>query len=270
MILGGNPVYTAPADIDFAKLLASVPLTVHLANDVDETSEFCTWHLPECHYLENWGDARTFDGTVSIVQPMIQPIFGGRSAVEVMALVIEDPLQKAYDIVQRTLDIKSTDWRWKKALFDGTVEKTAWQPLRMSISAGNLNGALSNLIATNSAVKLDHQHLEVVFRTDSKVFDGRFANNGWLQELPDPMTRLTWDNAALINPKTGLAMGLNRHKSQIIRLKVGGRELDIATYMMPGQPENSISIALGYGRTHSGNVGNGAGFNAGAIRTTDA
>ncbi len=270
VILGGNPVYTAPADLDFAKLLAAVPLTVHLADYVDETSDLCTWHLPESHYLENWGDARTFDMSVSIVQPLIQPIFGGRSAVEVMALVIQDPLQKAYDIVQRTLGIKSTDWRWKKALFDGYVEKTAWQPLHLNFSAGNLNGALAQLIAKNAKVKLDHQHLEVVFRTDSKVFDGRFANNGWLQELPDPMTRLTWDNAALINPKTGVAMGLNRHESQIIRLKVGGRELDIATYMMPGQPENSISIALGYGRTHSGNVGNGAGFNAGALRTTHA
>ncbi len=268
VILGGNPVYTAPADIDFAALLKEVPITVHLADYVDETSVLCTWHLPESHYLENWGDARTFDGTVSIVQPMIQPIFGGRSAVEVMAIVIEDPLSKAYDIVQRTLGIKAAEWKWKKALFDGYVEKTTWQPLHLSLSAGNLNGALAALIAKNAAVKLDQHNLEVVFRADSKVYDGRFANNGWLQELPAPMTRLTWDNAALINPKTALAMGLNRHKSQIIRLKADGRELDIATYMMPGQPEHSITIALGYGRRHSGHVGNGVGFNAGAIRTT--
>ncbi len=269
VILGGNPVYNAPVDLAFAQALDHVPTSIHLADYFDETSRLCAWHLPQCHYLENWGDVRTYNGLISIVQPMIEPIFGGRSAIEVLALLIQDPVRGGYEIVQRALGIKATEWRWKKALFDGYVEKTAWLPAHPTISAALLGQRMSDRWK-RAAAALSVHNLEVVFRRDSKIYDGRWANNGWLQELPEPMTRLTWDNAALISPKTAQALGIGPHKSHLIQVKIAERVLEIAAYIMPGQPEHSITLPLGYGRTSAGNVGNGAGFDVYTLRTSAA
>lgn len=269
LILDGNPAYDAPADLDFGALLKKVPLSVRLGNYVDETSQFCTWHLPEAHYLENWGDVRTFDGTVSLVQPMIAPIFGGKSIIEVLAIAMQDSVRSGYEIVQRTLGMKPSEWRWKKSLFDGYVEKTAWSPATPALAVGGLHGALSQLLAA-AGTPLTPENLELVYVADSKVYDGRFANNGWLQELPGPMTRLTWDNVALVNPATAAKLGISSHKAPMLKVSVGGRSLKIPAYIMPGQAENSIALALGYGRTKAGNVGDGVGFDVYKIRTAAA
>ncbi len=269
LILSGNPAYDTPVDLNFAALLKKVPLSVRLGNYVDETSQLCTWHLPEAHYLENWGDVRTFDGTVSLVQPMIAPIFGGKSIIEVLAIVMQDSIRGGYEIVQRTLGIKASEWRWKKSLFDGYVEKTAWSPAAPRLAVGELHEALSKLLA-QAGTPLSLENLELVYIPDSKVYDGRFANNGWLQELPGPMTRLTWDNVALVNPVTAEKLGIDPHKCKMLQVTAGGRTLKIPAYIMPGQAENSIAMALGYGRTKAGSVGDGVGFDVYKMRTAAA
>jgi MoCo/4Fe-4S cofactor protein with predicted Tat translocation signal len=268
VILGGNPVYDAPADLDFAGALSNVPLSIHLADNLNETSQLCTWQLPRSHYLENWGDVSSFDGTISIVQPLIEPIFGGRSEIELLALLIQDSVRDGYSIVQRAQGISAIEWKWKKALFDGFIEGTAWSTNHIRPNGAALSAVLQPALDTAAAIQLSPQALEVVFRPDNKVYDGRFANNGWLQELPDPMTRVTWDNPALVNPKTAAALGLNPFDYPIINIQLGGRSVEVAVYVLPGQPENSISLALGYGRSSAGNVGNGAGFNVYALRSS--
>ena len=275
VMLDVNPVYNAPANLDFAAALAGVAQTIQLANYIDETSRLCDWHLPQAHYLENWGDVRTFDGTISIIQPMIEPIFGGKSVIEALAMLIDAPahgghtVTSGYEIVQRTLGLKASEWRWKKSLFDGYVEKTAWSPKQPSI-ASSAPADIAQALAANKPGELGVRNLEVVYRQDTKIYDGRFANNGWLQELPDPMTRLTWDNAAIISPKLAGALGVNFHKTQMISISVGGRNLEMPAYIMPGQPEFSISLPLGYGRTDIGSVADGSGFNVYTIRTSVA
>jgi len=268
VILGGNPAYDAPADLDFAGALAGVPLSVHLSDNFNETSALSTWHLPRSHYLENWGDVRTYEGTISIVQPLIEPIFGGRSEIELLALVTQDSVSDGYSLVQRALGISAVQWKWKKALFDGFIEGTAWSLDHSQVDGTALAPALAALVSKNAAVALSTQALEIVFRPDTKVYDGRFANNGWLQELPDPMTRVTWDNPALMNPKTAAALGLNPFEDAVISIQLGSNSVEVPVYVLPGQPENSISLPLGYGRTAAGNVGNGVGFNVYQIRTT--
>ncbi len=268
LILGGNPVFTAPADLNFGAALAKVPLSIHLADYDDETSALCHWHLPESHYLENWSDARTFDGTASIVQPMIEPIFDGKSPAEVLAILADAPARSGYQIAQDALGLKATQWKWKKALFDGFIEGTAWSPAHVQVSATGLAAALASQVTKANAMHFAADDLEIVFRHDTKMYDGRWANSGWLQELPDPMTRLTWDNAAMVNPKTAAAMGISLYESQMIDIQVGGRKLSMPVYALPGQPENSISLPFGYGRTRSGVVGTGTGFNVYTLRTS--
>jgi len=268
VILGGNPVFTAPVDINFAAALTKVPTSIHLADYDDETSALCDWHLPESHYLENWGDARTYDGTISIVQPMIEPIFNGKSPAEVVAILNGEPHLTGYQIAQDALNIKSSQWKWKKALFDGYIEGTAFTPVPARVHAAGLATALAAALHAAANVKLKTGEMEVVFRHDTKMYDGRWANSGWLQELPDPMTRLTWDNAAMINPNTALAMGLSRHQPQMIEITVDGRTLKMPVYALPGQPEHSLTLPYGYGRTKSGVVGTGTGFDVYQLRPT--
>ncbi len=275
VMLDVNPVYNAPADLDFASALAGVPQSIQLANYVDETARLCTWHLPAAHYLESWGDIRTFDGTASIVQPMIEPIFGGKSVIETLAMLLAGAAGQAktetsgYEIVQQTLGLKAGQWKWKKALFDGYVENSGWSALT-PVLASRIAHVLPQVMDARPRAELSVGNLEVVFRPDNKMYDGRYANNGWLQELPDPMTRLTWDNAAVISPKLAKTLGLTFHKTELISITVGGKTLKMPAYIMPGQPEFSISLPLGYGRSEVGSVADGAGFNVYTLRTTAA
>jgi molybdopterin-containing oxidoreductase family iron-sulfur binding subunit len=262
LILGGNPVYDAPADLDFAKLLGGVPVSIHLSLYDDETSAACKWHVPRAHYLEAWGDARAWDGTISIAQPLIQPLYGGKSIIELLALVTGDALSDGEKIVRRTLGamVGDDEKRWRRALHDGVVEGTAGRAAP---------AAATNPTTATMAQAVPSGHgFEVRFLPSAGVHDGRFANNGWLQEMPDPLTKLTWDNAALIAKKDADALGVAN--GDVVKITVGGRSIEIAAYILPGQPVGVIGLPLGYGRTRSGNVGTGVGTSVYALRTTGA
>ncbi len=263
LILGGNPVFTAPADFRFGERLQKVGLRIHLSPHVDETSVACHWHIPEAHFLESWSDARAFDGTASIVQPLIAPLYGGRSAHEVLAATSTEPERSGYDVVRDTwrpfLGGADFEAAWRRALHDGVIPGTA------SVSK---NVTARAVPAPAPAAPPASGGLEVIFRPDPMIHDGRFANNGWLQELPKPLTKLTWDNAAIVSPATA-----GRHslaKEDVVRLTVGGRSVDAAVWIEPGHADDSVTVHFGYGRTRAGKFGTGAGFNAYAIRASGA
>jgi molybdopterin-containing oxidoreductase family iron-sulfur binding subunit len=259
IVLGGNPVYDAPADFDFAAKLDRVAFRVHLSADHNETSELCHWHIPETHSLEAWGDARAYDGTVSIVQPLIEPLYAGKSALDLMAAVLGNPESQSYDVVRDywrgRLGADNFERDWRRALHDGVVPGTAAAPKAAQIQPGfdQPGGA--------------GEGLAIVFRPDATVWDGRFANNGWLQEQPKPMTLLTWDNAALVSPATAEELGVANE--DVVELRLGGRSVEAPVWISPGHADHAVTVTLGYGRSRVGRVGAGAGFNANAIRSSD-
>jgi MoCo/4Fe-4S cofactor protein with predicted Tat translocation signal len=263
VILGGNPVYGAPADIPFAEALQKVPLRIRLGLYEDETSALCQWHVPEAHALESWGDTRAFDGTISLVQPLIAPLYGGRSAHELLAVLIEGTARPGYEILREhwRSRLASGDFEreWRAALHDGVVAGTALPPrvpaLRLGLPAGAPAGGAQGT-------------LEVAFRPDPAVWDGRFANNGWLQELPRPLTKITWDNAARVSPATAERLGVG--SEDVLELELGGRKLAAPVWVDPGHADESLTLALGYGRTRAGRVGTGVGFDASRLRTAAA
>ena len=265
VILGGNPVYDAPADFDFATRMGWVPLRIHLSLYEDETSNLCHRHLPEAHPLESWSDARAFDGTVSIQQPLIAPLYGGKSGHELLAALSGQPGRAGYDIVRGYWKSQkpspNLESFWRRSVHDGVMEGTAFPPRNVSLRP--------DFAAQNAApVIRAKQGLEVVFRTDSTIYDGRFANNGWLQELPKSLTRLTWDNAAMLSPATAQRMGLA--SEDLVELRLDRRSVRAPVWVLPGQADDTVTVHLGYGRTRSGRVGTGAGFSAYAIRTSSA
>jgi len=259
LILGGNPVFNAPADFGFREAIAKVPRRVHLSLENDETSEECHWHVAEAHFLESWSDARAFDGTASIVQPLIAPLYGGHSAHEVLGALSDQPEKSAYELVRETWRPQLTgdfETAWRRALHDGVVAGSAL-PIKTLSAAG--------LPAAGSAPA---EGLEVTFRPDPTIFDGRFANNGWLQELPKPVTTVMWDNVAAVSPAT--AAKLTVANDDVVELSVSGRRVSAPILVVPGQPDDSIGVTLGYGRTRAGRLGSNAGFASSAIRTSDA
>ena len=261
VIVGGNPVYNAPADFSFGQHLSKVKLRVHMGLYADETSELCQWHIPEAHFLETWSDARAYDGTATIMQPLILPLYFGRSAGELLGAFTDNPYQTPYEIVKGYWHAQHPakdfeDW-WRKAVHDGLVPDTTFAPKQVSFKAAG--------IAAKSAPA---RGLEIVFRPDPHIYDGRFANNGWLQELPKPLTKLTWDNAALVSPATAQRNGLQNE--DVVELEYRGRKVRAPVWILPGHADESVTVYLGYGRTNAGRVGNGAGFNAYTLRTSDA
>ncbi len=209
VILGGNPAFNAPADLDFAALLRKVPVTIQLGLEEDETSAVCSWHLPEAHFLESWGDARALDGTVSVQQPLIEPLYGGRTAAEVLALLTGYKDRRAYDIVR---NYWLTHWPAQRARRPGARRcTTASSPARKlaevkpTVDAARIAAALRG-----QPVRRRRAGSKSLSTRVASTWDGRFANNGWLQEAPDPMTKLTWDNAALVSPATARRLGLAR------------------------------------------------------------
>ena len=263
--IGGNPAYNAPADFDFAGALGKVKRNVQLALHYNETSKYCHWHLPEAHYLESWSDARAFDGTASVMQPLILPLYDDRSAHELLdMLVLEQTTRGGYDIVRAhwqasDQSAQAFEKGWRKTIHDGLAPGTASAP----------DDALLPLSSKSDASReVPPGTLEIVFKPDPSVWDGRFANNGWLQELPKPITKLTWDNAALVSPK--LAERLHLDNENVIELAFKGRSVHAPVWIVPGQAEHSVTLTLGYGRTAAGHVGTGQGVNAYALRTSDA
>jgi len=320
VIVGGNPVYNTPADLKLDQnRMFKTKLRVHLSQYRDETSELCHWNIPETHYLEAWSDARAYDGTVTIVQPLIEPLYQNKSAHEVLAVFTAKYDQKPYDIIreywqtagkqqtvnskQQTVNSKqqtvnsnanggapivnspnaapSADFEswWRKCVHDGFIPNTALPTKNVSVKAPGL--AQQNAGGTsNTQHPTPNTQFELVFRTDPTIYDGRFANNGWLQELPKPLTKLTWDNAALVSPNTAKQLGLEKTNGQkgreayvdTVKISYQGRTISdaVPAWIMPGQPDGVITLHLGYGRKRAGRVGNDHGFNAYEIRTADA
>jgi molybdopterin-containing oxidoreductase family iron-sulfur binding subunit len=264
VVLGGNPVYDAPADLNFAEALGKVPRRVHLSPYEDETSAQCHWHVPELHFLEGWSDARAYDGTASIVQPLIQPLYGGRSAHDVLTVFTTRPERTAYDAVreywQGQPQAAGRDFEafWRTALHDGVVPGTAAP--EVAVMAGD--------VVPESEIRGGGDGLEISFVPDPTVYDGRFANNPWLQELPKPLTRLTWDNAVLIAPATAVRLGLATQ--DVVEIARGDRRVRGAVLVQPGHAPDAVTVHLGYGRTRAGRAADGAGFNAYLLRTSDA
>ena len=259
VILGGNPAYDAPADLGFADALknTNIPIRVHHGLYQDETAELCQWHVNEAHYLEAWSDGRAYDGTVSIVQPLIAPLYDGKSAHEVVSLLMGQASTSGHDIVKAYWQKQHSsdfDKFWRKSLNDGWVEGTAFAPKQVTAKTGNF----SILVAIPSG------GVELNFRRDPSIYDGRFCNNGWLQELPKPMNKLTWDNAVLISPKT--AEEKNLKTEDVVEISLNGKSVEGAIWIQAGHPDNSITVFLGYGRRRVGRVGAGAGFDAYPLR----
>ena len=264
VILGGNPVFTAPANSRFSEHLSKVKLRVHLGLYEDETSTLCHWHVPETHELETWSDARAYEGSATILQPLIAPLYGGKSTHEVLAALTGKAGLTSHDVVRGWWETQHpspdfTDF-WQTALHDGIVAGTAHVPRRTSLKA--------DFPARLPAYQVPAGGLEIVFRPDPTIWDGRFANNAWLQELPKPLTKLTWDNAALVSPATAARLGVAN--DEVVELRSGGGAVRAPVWVMPGHANDSVTVHLGYGRRRAGNVGTGVGFDAYAMRTSDA
>ncbi len=319
-VIGGNPAYNAPAELDWVTLQKSIPTVVRVASHDDETAHAkATWFAPLSHYLESWGDARAFDGTYLAIQPLVLPLFGGISEIEVLAAFLGNkevllpiaevkpatfatptvpgqaspvPTPATMKLVQETfvqISKASGAAAWTKFLHDGFWAGTASASANASLRAANVIAVVKDLPASTSGY-------EVTFHACPKLDDGRYANNGWLQELPEITTKLTWDNAALVSLATAKKLGIkiveypsmavelsasekerrtknpsleiDDEKADVILIEVDGRQMKMPVYVLPGQADDSIAIALGYGRKHCGQVGNLSGFSAYAIRTT--
>jgi molybdopterin-containing oxidoreductase family iron-sulfur binding subunit len=335
IIIGGNPAYNTPVDLRLdLNRLNKVKLRAHLNLYNNETSEICHWHIPATHYLESWGDARSYDGTVTIVQPLIAPLYEGRTAHELLALFSENYDQKPYDIVRgywqenagrmpanrpqdasapragvppavstgsgsdrvgpvSTLPADFESW-WRKCLHDGFIPNSASQTKSLTPQPDfKAMETAAKAVAASEAQPQSPNSYTLLFRTDPTIYDGRFANNGWLQELPKPLTKLTWDNVALVSAATAKKLGVspqNYERSKkgrealVDTIKLTLRDQTISknlpVWIMPGQPDDVITIHLGYGRTRAGRVGSGTivdpdsklpqgGFNAYEIRYAD-
>ncbi len=267
LVLGGNPVFGAPVEIGMRGRIQKARMRVHLSLYDDETSAVCQWRLPEAHYLETWGDARAFDGTVTIQQPLIQPLYGGRSACEVLQMLTEQPEMTGREIVGtywagRRSGSSPRDFEawWRRAVHDGVVADTALPPKTPTLHGENIS-------VRARAPRLGGK-LEVIFRPDPAVYDGRFANNGWLQELPRPVTKLTWDNAAIVSPATAHYLGVKT--GDMLQLTYQGRSLRAPAWVQPGHADGAATLHLGYGRTRAGRAGTGVGFNPYLLRTSKA
>jgi molybdopterin-containing oxidoreductase family iron-sulfur binding subunit len=277
LMLDGNPVFTAPADLNFVAALDKVATRVHFGLYFDETAEHCHWHIPAAHYLESWGDARAFDGTVSLIQPLIAPIYDGRQAIEILAVLNGVTGQTPVDLVKaywkNAFDGKTktsftlrdsqgkpfanADTFWRHALHDGFLSGTTGTPVRGYAGTTGTAGTAGTAAVPASG-------LEIVFRPDPTILDGRFANNGWLQELPKPLCKVTWDNVAYVSPRTAETHGLGR--GTIIEVKLQGRSAKIPVWVQPGTADDVVVVHFGYGRTKAGRVGNGTGHDVFGIR----
>ena len=320
MIGGLNPVYSAPADLKFAEKLAKVNLSVYHGLYNDETAYLCHWTVPDAHPLESWGDARAFDGTVTLMQPLIAPLYDGRSALEVLSTFTAQPDRRGYAIVKdywtrsfaggpwtiRSADgqpFKNVDAFWRHALHDGFINGTAFanggpatpfvaapagapstpasggaapapsSPAPATATVAPVPVPVTPATAPSQTAAAGAQGgLELIFRPDPTVWDGRFANNGWLQELPKPLTKVTWDGTAWVSPQ--LARDRNLEDGDVIELRYRGNTARMPIVRVPGHPQQSVTVFFGYGRTRAGNVGNAtheaSAFNAFLLRTSDA
>ncbi|HUG43794.1 MAG TPA: TAT-variant-translocated molybdopterin oxidoreductase [Acidobacteriota bacterium] len=263
LILGGNPAFDAPADLEFAAALEQVPFRLHLTLLENETSRGCQWIVSQSHYLESWSDLRAFDGTASIVQPLIEPLYRSRSAHDLLKVPLNETGQSDYELVRqvwrRQWGEEDFERRWRRALHDGWIEGSALPVRQLSVDA-------DAVLAAVARVDLEGEALELNLRPDPTVFDGRYANNAWLQELPKPLTKLTWDNALLASPALAERLGLSN--DDLVEIAAGDRRVEAPVWIQPGHAPDSLTLYFGYGRSVAGRVGQGTGFDAYPIRTT--
>jgi len=270
LILGGNPAYDAPAELEFASALKSnaVNLKVYLGSHRNETAELCQWHVPEAHYLESWSDARAYDGTVSIIQPLIEPLYNGKSAHEIITILAGQPGLTGHDLVQQNWQKQHAgadfDAFWRKSLHDGWVADTTFVSKQVRVDLSRLH--LSEIPTLNDTVREKNVY-ELNFRRDPSIYDRRFANNGWLQELPKPLTKLTWDNPVMIGPAMAERMKLNF--KDVVELEFNGKKAKGPIWIQAGHPDNSVTVFLGYGRSKAGRIGTGTGFDVYPMRPSE-
>jgi MoCo/4Fe-4S cofactor protein with predicted Tat translocation signal len=266
-ILGGNPCYTAPADLPFDSALETFSkqtdrnLTVRLGLYDDETSFKCQWHLPQTHFLEEWGDGRAYDGTVSMVQPLIAPLYEGKSAIQVLDLLLTGYPRGGYEIAREFWFAQHSEPDFE-SVWRRSIEKGIWLGNFKPAPANSTSTAVAGQAATQST-----GGFELVFRPDPCIWDGTYTNNAFLQELPKPLTKLTWDNAALISVNSAAKLSVTN--GDMLRITSQARSLDIPAWIVPGVPDGTVTLHLGYGRWRAGSVGTGPGFNAYRLRTSD-
>jgi molybdopterin-containing oxidoreductase family iron-sulfur binding subunit len=287
-IVGGNPVYNAPVDLDWAKLQQAVPTVVRLGFEEDETSKFAAWNVPLAHYLEFWGDGRASDGSYLSVQPMILPLFGAWSELDLLAKIAGLAKPTGPELVQDTFKeiAKPADFftAWAKFLHDGFLENSAVKPGALTFAGAAALAFVKERFSVPPSGRGSEgggdDTYELVFTACPKLDDGRYNNNGWLQEIPDPITKLTWDNAAQISPATARKLGIKIENKdgehyeiieiQLEKLTPADKPFRIPVIVAPGHAEGSITIPLGYGREVVGRVGSGTGFNVYPLRTSSA
>ncbi len=267
IVMGVNPVYSAPADVPFLAAMQKVNFRVHLGIFHDETAAQCQWHIPEAHYLEAWGDVRGHDGTVSVVQPLISPLYGGKSMLEMVAILRGQTYASGHDMVRDYWQNQATAAHlpvagnfedfWETSLNNGTIAGTAYPARAGGAKAGAIPAAGSPA----------PEGMELVLRPSPSVWDGSWASNAWLQELPQPFSKLTWDNALLVNPANATQLGVKQ--ADIVKVRVDGREIAAPVFVLPGQAANSLTLHLGYGRTVGAGSGTNVGANAYEIRTSE-
>jgi MoCo/4Fe-4S cofactor protein with predicted Tat translocation signal len=263
-ILDCNPAYTAPADVAFAEAFRRIPFRVHHGLYADETAQLCDWQIPAAHELESWGDARAYDGTASLIQPLIAPLHDGLSAHEFMALLLGIEGQSSYAAVRDYWRAQGNSGEfeafWRGALRDGLIPGSAFPPLNLKLRP--------DFAAVLPPPTAPATGIELRFRPEPNLHDGRYANNAWLQELPRPLTKLVWENAVLLGPATARRLGVV-HGTRVDMLYQGRRLIGPA-WIMPGHAEDSVTLELGYGRAQCGGIGEGLGFSAYRIRTAAA
>jgi MoCo/4Fe-4S cofactor protein with predicted Tat translocation signal len=267
-ILGANPVYTAPVDFNWAEIQRTIPEVIRLGYSFDETSGTAKWHVPEAHFLESWGDQRAPDGTYLPIQPMILPLFGGLSQIDLLAKLAGLPsgvaaVRETFKTFSQDSDFEAA---WTRFLRQGFAESTGYQAAKVEFNPNALPDLLKP--AGPLAGPVSPSALEIVFPADYKVYDGRYANNGWLQELPDPITKVTWDNVVSLSKST--AKALQVEDGDLVEIALNGKKLKAAVMIAPGHADYSLSLPLGYGRWVVGKVGQGTGFNAYILRRSDS
>ena len=271
IVLGGNPRYDAPIDFDFAAAFEKVKLRVHHSVFFNDTSRHSHWHVPALHFLESWSDTRAFDGSVSIVQPLIEPMYAGTSAHEILEALTRQSPRTSYEIVRSHWQTKNPvpdfETKWRRALSDGVVRELQ-PPTFSNFVESSAPAASASALHEGERAEVRSLELEVLFRPDVSVRDGRYANNSWLQELPRQFSKLVWDNAALISPQ--LAKREDLQNGDLVDLTFRDRTIQAPVWIQPAQAKNSVALPLGYGREIVGRVGRNVGFNAYALRTADA
>ena len=277
VFLGVNPLYTETADLGLQAALEKVPVRIHVGLHGDETAEYCHWNVAESHYLESWGDLRAFDGTATLIQPLVNPLYDTQPALAVVAALLGRGHAPVMELVRETWQAHFTatggsgtfERFWRRCLHDGVVPGTAAAVKAVAVASGAVATAAGALAGKTAG------QIELIFRPDPTALDGRTANNGWLQECPKPITKLTWDNALQLSPQTAKDVGLGEVLagaeqlpwSPMVSLEVGGRKLDVAVWIVPGMANGAALLHLGYGRRRGGNVMKGAGFDANAVRS---